>query len=505
MTNKLRFLSGHYYLPCPIAACFALHCHLDQIIAATFRESYMNLYPTIKKPVFILLSILLLSNQPAGADNVLRHAADKTPPEQAIAQSFTLEQAIDYALANNPDLQIAVERISQAEAHLGIALSAFYPQVSARASYLHSNNPAQVFSMIVAQRDFDASSIQNINTPGFRQDFRPEIVGRLSLFRGGQDYQNTKAAELGIDAAEFERSSVHNALIEAVTSSYYAYLASLEAQKVAQDSIYAITSELNQTRLRYEAGTVLKSDVLSLEVKLAEAQNAEISAANGIEISKTSIANLLGLPNSQIFTIASSSLSTKPELTAPLSELIELAMAERPEVKAAAKQVEISMRRLKVEQGAYLPRADAFVSYGQNSQVPGFSGQKDNVTVGVAVELNLFSGFNTQQNISAAQRKVAEVRETERKTKLAIEQEVKIAFLNLEEALARLRVTEASVRAAEEALRLVNEERRAGMATVTRYIESEVARNKAQSNSIAARYDALSAETALKKAIGDWK
>lgn len=65
--------------------------------------------------------------------------------------------------------------------------------------------------------------------------------------------------------------------------------------------------------------------------------------------------------------------------------------------------------------------------------------------------------------------------------------------------MARLRVTEASVRAAEEALRLVNEERRAGMATVTRYIESEVARNKTQSNSIAAHYDALSAETALKK------
>ena len=119
--------------------------------------------------------------------------------------------------------------------------------------------------------------------------------------------------------------------------------------------------------------------------------------------------------------------------------------------------------------------------------------------------MNLFSGFSTKQRVSAAERKVAEMRETERKTRLAIEQEVKTAFLRLEEALARLRVTEASVNAAEEALRLVNEERRAGMATVTRYIESEVARNKAQSNSIAAHYDALSAEIALKKAVGDWK
>ena len=462
---------------------------------------------TIKNKLALsLLPILVLSNLPAIADPVSKHSADKAVPEKLTTQSFTLDQAIDYALANNPDMQIATERISQAEAQLGIALSAFYPQVTARVGYEHSNNPAQVFSMIVAQRDFDANSIANINNPGYRQNFRPEIIGKLSLFRGGQDYYNSKAAELGIDAAEFEHSAVRNALIEAVTATYYAYLAALEAQKVAQDSISAITSELNQTKLQYEAGTVLKSDVLSLEVQLAEAQNAEIRAANGIEIAKTSIANLLGISNFQTFTVApSSSILTKPKLPVSFNDLLDQAMAQRPEIKAAANQVEISLRKLKSEQGAYLPKADAYVSYGQNSQSPGFSSQKDNVTAGVSVEMDLFSGFNTQQRVRAAERKAAEARETERKTKLAIEQEVKIAFLKLEEALARLHVTEASVLSANEALRLVNEERRAEVVTVTRYIESEVARNKAQSNTIAAHYDALSAEAALKKAIGDWK
>ena len=462
---------------------------------------------TIKNKLALsLLPILVLSNFSAIADPVPRHSANKAVSEKLTSQSFTLDQAIDYALANNPDMQIATERISQAEAQLGIALSAFYPQVTARVGYEHSNNPAQVFSMIVSQRDFNSSDITNINNPGYRQNFRPEIIGKLSLFRGGQDYYNSKAAELGIDAAEFEHSSVRNALIEAVTATYYAYLAALEAQKVAQDSISAVTSELNQTKLQYEAGTVLKSDVLSLEVQLAEAQNAEIRAANGIEIAKSSIANLLGISNFQAFTVApSSSILTKPKLTVSFNDLLDQAMAQRPEIKAAANQVEISLRKLKSEQGAYLPKADAYVSYGQNSQSPGFSSQKDNVTAGVSVEMDLFSGFNTQQRVRAAERKAAEARETERKTKLAIEQEVKIAFLNLNEALARLHVTEASVLSADEALRLVNEERRAEVVTVTRYIESEVARNKAQSNTIAAHYDALSAEAALKKAIGDWK
>lgn len=453
-----------------------------------------------------LLPILMLLSESALADQVSQNATNKTALEKPVAQSFTLEQAIDYALSNNPDLQIATERISQAESQLGVALSAFYPQVTAKVGYDHSNNPAQVFSMIVAQRDFGANSINNINDPGYRQNFRPEIIGKLSLFRGGQDYYNSKAAELGIGAAEFERSTVRNALIEAITASYYAYLAAQEAQKVAQNSILAIASELKLTIQRYEAGTVLKSDVLSLEVKSAEAQEAQIRAANGIELSKTGIATLLGLSADQAFSVASaSSKLPEPKLAASFTDLLDLAMTQRPEVKAAANQVEIAQAKLKSEQGAYLPKADAYVSYGQNSQSPGFSSNKDNVTAGVSVEMDLFSGLETKNRVSAAERKAAEVRETERKTKLAIEQEVKTAFLKLEEALARMRVTEASVAAADEALRLVNEQRRAETVTITRYIEAEAARNKAHSNTIAAHYDALSAEAALKKAVGDWK
>jgi len=242
-----------------------------------------------------------------------------------------------------------------------------------------------------------------------------------------------------------------------------------------------------------------------LEVKSAEAQEAQIRAANGIELAKTSIATLLGLSADQAFTVASSSMLPEPKLTTSFNDMLELAMTQRPEVKAAANQVEIAQAKLKSEQGAYLPRADAYVSYGQNSQSPGFSSSKDNVTAGVSVEMDLFSGLETKNRVSAAERKAAEARETERKTKLAIEQEVKIAFLKLEEALARMRVTEASVVAADEALRLVNEQRRAETETITRYIEAEVARNNAHSNTIAAHYDALSAEAALKKAVGDWK
>jgi outer membrane protein TolC len=92
-----------------------------------------------------------------------------------------------------------------------------------------------------------------------------------------------------------------------------------------------------------------------------------------------------------------------------------------------------------------------------------------------------------------------------KQNQLQIESAVKKAHLKLKEALARVNVTSSSVIAANEAFRLVSEQRKAGTVTVTRYIEAEVARDKSQSGNIAAHFDALRAEAELNQAIGYWK
>jgi outer membrane protein len=363
---------------------------------------------------------------------------------------YTLEQAVNYALDNNPSLQVMHERIAQAEAQLGEARASFYPQVKARLSYEHSDNPARAFSMIISQRRLDFGGT-DFNHPGGVDNYRPEVIATYSLFNGGQDYQNKIAAELGVDAATLEESATRNQLIQSVTSAFYGVLAAKEAHKVAQRSIDAVKSELEQSRTRFEAGTVLKSDVLSLEVQLAEAQDAEIRAANAIEL------------------------------------------------------VEIAERKLSAAKGAHLPKADAYLSYGSDSKNLDYSTSRDNVTAGVQVEVDVFSGFRTSENVKKAERQLAEAQKIARKIQLDIENDVKTAYLKLQEALDRVKVTTVSVASAEEAFRLVSEQRQADVVTITRYIESEVARDEANSRVIAARYDALQAEAELNKALGNWK
>ncbi len=417
--------------------------------------------------------------------------------------SFTLEQAINFALDHNPDLEIAQQRIKQAEAQLGLALSSFYPQITARYSYQYTENPAMVFSHTINQRRLDFNS--DFNNPGGVENLRPEVIANISLFRGGQDYQLSKAAQLGTEAATLEKSAVRNNLTQAVISAYYGYLAAQEAYKVTQSSIKAVSSELEQSRKRYKAGTLLKSDLLSLEVQLAQAKEATIRAKNNIELAKTGLKTLLGLDMNEAFAITKQSEWSLPQAPPAFSDILKTALAQRPEIQAINKQIASQERVLKAAYGAHLPRVNAYVSYGQDSKDGSFSSRKDYVTAGVNLEMDIFSGFATNERINKAQSKLAEIKASKKRLQLNIENEVKTAYLRLQEALARVNVTITAIASAEEAYRMVKQQREAGTVTVTRYIESEVARDSANSRAIAAQFDALRTEAELNKAQGNWK
>ena len=425
---------------------------------------------------------------------------------QAIAApaSYSLEQAIDAALTNNPELNIMQARIEQANAQLGESLASFYPQIKTSLSYQHSNNPAQAFALIIAQRRLDMQS-GNFNNPGFVDDYRPQVSASYSLFRGGQDYYNSQAAELNSEASELEKSAARNRLVNHVTAAYYGELAAMDANTISQRAIESVQSQLHQTQLGYEAGTVLKSDLLSLQVQLAEAQDAQIHAANAIELAQNMLKTLLGLDANDSFAINPAANKNLPQSPASFEPLLNQALAQHPELKAAEKRVAIAEQQLAAAKAAHLPKADAFVSYGSDSKDLTYNSNRDNLTAGVMVEMDVFSGFATQEKINKAEHQLTAAKESARQSRLQIENELKTAQLKLQEALHRAEVSNTASQAAEEALRLVNQQRQAGVVTVSRYLETQVALEKALSRQVSARFDALRAEAALKQAIGTWQ
>lgn len=415
---------------------------------------------------------------------------------------LTLEEAVALALAQNPDARAAVERIGTAEARLGEARAAFYPRVDARIGFERTDNPAQAFAMILNQRRF--SFDLNFNDPGPTQNVRPEIFGALSVFRGGQDYFRQQAASLGVEAAKLERLAVRNVLTDAVVGAFYALVAAPQQRETAHASVEAVTSALTQARTRQAAGTALKSDVLSLEVRLAEARETELRAANAVELARAGLRTLLALPADEGLTVAPEGEPPGLALPASLPEARERAVAARPELAAATRQVAMREREVSAERAEYLPRIDVVGGYANDSSNFQLTHENDSWAVGASAQINVFSGFRTRERVRAAERQLAEARELERRLRLEVEREAETAYLIDAEARQRVEVSAAAVASAEDALRLVNEQYAAGTVTVTRYLEAEAARSAARSRAIAARYDARRAAAALLKAVGAW-
>jgi len=430
-------------------------------------------------------------------------APEPAPTPAAPSGPLTLERAITLAFGRNPNLRAAAERIEAARARAGEAASAFYPQVAVRSSYVRTDNPAQAFGMIVSQRRF--SPTLDVNDPDITENYRSEVVGYINLFRGGQDWANESAAIHGARATALERSAIRNALGEAVVSTWYAILGAREQVEVARASVQAVESELAEARKRFEAGALLKSDVLSLEVRLAAAREGHVRARNAVQTAVEGLRLLLAAASGETLELDPRPPAEDAGPAATLQEALGRAARERPEIQAAAALAESRRLEMEAERAAWLPRVDAFGGWGYDHYTYEWDHDQDNWTLGVVVEMDVFNGFRTVERARAAERRLGEARALQDKVRLEIEGEVKTAQLALEDARERVGVTEKSLAAAEEALRLVGEQYKAGTATVTRYLEAEAALADARSRAIAARYDVRRAEGRMKKAVGFWK
>jgi|DewCreStandDraft_5_1066085.scaffolds.fasta_scaffold04263_3 outer membrane protein len=418
------------------------------------------------------------------------------------SEGWTLREVVAMALERNPGMAQAEARAREAMARVGEAEAAFFPQVGARLTFARTDDPSRAFAMLLAQRRFTFQG--NFNRPGPTQDVRPEVVAAYPLFRGGQDFFRRQAASAGADAARAEVSAARNQLIDAAAQAYYALLAAPEQLAVARAARAAVQAALDNTRARVAAGAALRSDVLSLETRLAAVEESEVRARNAVELARAAVRLVLALPPDEPVAVRRSEEPGGP-LPADFQAALARAYERRSELASARSLVAAREAELRAEQANFLPRIDLIGSYGQNARDLSLAASRDNWFFAATAEVDLFSGGRTRERVRAAQQRLEEARQLEVKIQRDIEHEVRVAFANWEEARERLRVAESGVLAAEEALRLVNEQYRQGAVIVTRYLEAEAARTAARSQAVAARYDLDRSTAALRKAIGSWE
>jgi outer membrane protein TolC len=197
---------------------------------------------------------------------------------EADAESWTLERALEQALAHNPDAQLARNRIAAAQAGLEQANSAFWPKLQFQSSYTRTDNPMMVFGSILNQRAFSQSL--NFNDVPDVDDLNARGVVTVPLYSGGRNKAGRAAAQANTAAAKLDSEAVRNALGFEVARAFHTTLKTREFIRAAAAAANSYERNLAIAGRRLEAGALLKTDVLDLQVRLAQAQEDLVRAKN---------------------------------------------------------------------------------------------------------------------------------------------------------------------------------------------------------------------------------
>src|ERR1017187_3459126 len=405
------------------------------------------------------------------------------------AEPWTLERALQQALTSNPDARLARRRMGGAKAGLEQANAAFWPRLQLQSSYTGSDNPMLAFGSILNQRAY--SSSLNFNDVPSVDDLNARGLVTVPLYAGGRNTATRKAAKANTDAARQDNAAVRNALGFEVSRAFNTVLKTPQFIRAAEAGVNSFEGSLVVAKKRLDGGTLLKSGVLDIEVRLAQPREELVRTRNPNALAVRVLRSLLGIEGGD-FEVA----DTAPAATAPDSG----DFSGRPELTAARHREQAAQQQARAAKGGYLPRVNAFGSadydYGWTYNNGGGS-----YTAGALLQWDLWDGKLTRAKVAEANANLELTREEQHKLRLALDLEVEKARLDLKAANERLSVTEQVVAQAAESASLTRARFGQELALSTQLIDSETALVAARVRRAEAEADRQIAIAAVRKAL----
>jgi outer membrane protein TolC len=426
--------------------------------------------------VFLLCPLLPLSS-----------AGQATAPAQ-----WSVREAVRYALEHNPDARAAVERISVAEADIKAAKAAFYPQLGVSAEYSRTNNPMYSFGNILNQGMFTNSI--DFNDPGTTDTLQTKATVQYRFYNGGHDLAALAAADERGRAAGHEQAAIRSRLAFEVVHAYCTIVQAAETIRARQSALEAFDTSLAVARARYGEGTLLKEDLLNLEVQQARAQEQLIQAQHGMQLAQRGLLHLLGLTGGSI------QLDPKP---GPDQEIpVERDVRNRPELTGMAAIIKAGEAVIRQAQSGSYPTADAFGSYQVDKGTELDDGSGNSWAAGMRLNYTLFNGHQTAAATQRAEAQLRAAKEQQRKMELAFNLEMEQAVLTLHQEDERLKVTGKMVESAAESARLARLRFKEGVLLASELIDTETRLTDARLSQCLATASRKIAIADLRRSVG---
>jgi outer membrane protein len=344
------------------------------VLLAVYREK-LRLIECNRSLNLVCLSLLLAFSAPRAqgqcAGNVSSPAAvadcdaRETPREGAATldpdHPYTLAELIDIAEHHNPATRTIWERAKQKARELGVAKSAYYPELEGLAVFgdHRSVNP---FPEPLAPRGYVMVEVPII---------QPEVTLEYLIFDFGKREATVDFAKAEKLAAGADVIQVNQALAFHVASAYYQLVTAQERLQATRDTLRTAQTTQDAAENRMDNGLATLPDVLQARAETSQAAFDEESADGDEKIARVTLTEVVGADPSPNIVIDSQKSTPLPEsLTMSIEALIDRAMKNRPDLMEQTLRIRSAEAGIRAAKAEYKPQITLSGSVAQTSVWP---------------------------------------------------------------------------------------------------------------------------------------
>ncbi len=374
---------------------------------------------------------------------------------------ISVKDAVEIAVKNNNNVKISEldEKVANANYHQTDAV--FLPQVMVGYTALSTNNPLNAFGFLLQQEsvtaiDFDPAKLNN---PGARQNYSAQVEAKLPLLNMDMIYAR-KGAKAQEEVYKYKTERAKEYIEFEVRKAYTQLQMSYQAQNILQKSLSDVKQIHQSVSNFYNQGLVQKSDVLNAQVQVNTIETALAKAESNIQNASDGLRLLMGLETS-------SDVYTTDSLLQDISLYQDRELSSyRSDIMALNKALDATNMMVKSSKMAFLPRINAFGSYSLNDS-KAFKFGNDSYLVGINLSWTIFSGNQNRSKMKSAQFQRDKMQEELNLHIKKEELELNKTKRALNDSQIEINKQKASVEQADEALRILSNRHREGLASTT--------------------------------------
>jgi outer membrane protein TolC len=404
----------------------------------------------------------------------------------AVAQTptVTLADAIELALRHQPAVVQARGAVQAAGAGLREVRGSWLPRLNANSSWSRNQTTTRVNN-----EGIEFASPANNYSAGWSAS--------VELFDGFRRFAQGRSANADLESADANLTNQEFQITLLVKQTFFNALAADELVRVSDTRIRRADEQLKVAKEKLAAGSATRSDTLRSAVELGNARLQFLNAQTSQASTRAALARLVGY-DGPIQPIGDSSLyELAPLDTAAMRDEL---LRSAPAILAADASAMAADASVAVTRAQYFPTLTG--SFSQNWSGTLIGSLDDAWSLRLALSWNVFNGFAREANVTrtsvSQQTARAQANDVRRQASSQLTQHL----ATLASSRAQIDIAVASLAAAREDLRVVQERYRLGAATIVDLLTSQVTLDQGEVDLIRARLDFLVARAQLEALMG---